>query len=186
MPEEQAATDQTTSAETAKNTGSEAAKKEEPSGTQAGTAEEKLPKTFTQAEVDRLIGRAKKDQKESFEKQIKQAEQSETERLKAEKAELETKLRSRDAEDSILAAATKAGAANPKAVVRLAHSIGIEFDDKGKVSNLKDLIDEAKEIAPEFFPKRPGKADGAEGTANGSASVGQSMNYWIRQAAGRK
>lgn len=183
MPEE-ATAEQTTSDATDKNTGSAAQSKEEPSGTQAGTTESSKEKTFTQADVDRLIGKAKKEQKADFEKKLSQAEQTETERLKAEKAELEIKLRSRDAEDAIATAATKAGAVNAKAVVRLAHAIGLEFDKDGKLANLKDLIVEAKETAPELFPTRTGPANGADGN-NGAASVGQSMNDVIRRMAGR-
>ncbi len=183
MPEETATTEQPTSAETDKNTGSAGAtQQQEPSGTQAGTTEDK-PKTFTQADIDRAAVAARRDEKARLEKQIKQAELSEAEKLKAENAELQTKLRSRDAEDSIVAACGK-DCVNPKAVVRLAHSIGLEFDKDGKLTNLKDLIAEAKDIAPELFPKRPGPANGGDG--NGTSPVGQSMNDVIRQAAGRK
>lgn len=189
MPDE-AAAEQTTSDATAQNTGSAAAEiKQEPSGTtQTGTTEDAKdkPKTFTQADVDRLIARTKKEEKAKLDDQIKKAELTETEQLKTEKAELEQKLRSRDAGDAIEEAARKANSANPKAVVRLAQAIGLEFDKDGKLVNLKDLITEAKEIAPELFPARPGPANGADGNSGKESSVGHSMNDVIRQAAGRK
>jgi hypothetical protein len=186
MPEETAA-EQATSDATVKNTGSASADQQEPSGTQPGTAEAAKSKTsFTpeqQAEIDRVVGKARREEQKKLEKKIQEADLTEAEKLKRENAELQLKIRSRDAEDAIAAGCGK-DCTNPKAAVKLAQAIGLEFDDKGKLVNLKDLIAEVKDIAPELFQKRPGRSDSADGVS--SSPLGQSMNDVIRRAAGRQ
>lgn len=175
-------TGQNTPDEAANNTGSG---DEKPSpGTQTANSEEK-PKTFTQAEVDRIVSRRLKEEKDRQEKDRKQAEMTEAERLKAENAELRRTVQLREAKDEVVAAARKAGMKATASEDRLWRLIKdeVELDEKtGRVTNLRDLIATAKELDDDLFPKRPGSADGGK---NGDSPVGQSMNDMIRRAAGR-
>lgn len=178
MPEE------TTSAGTVKTTAEGNESTATATATQAGKTETaETPKTFTQDDIDRLIGRTKKELKAEYEKQISQAKLSEEERAKAENDTLRKQLRERDAKDAVVTAAQKAGAtANPQAVYRLIKD-DLEFDKDGKVTNLEEALAEAKSIAPELFKAVRGTANGGEGN---EGRAGNSMNSIIRRAAGRE
>jgi hypothetical protein len=142
-----------------------------PSG---GTASE----TFTKDDVDAAVDRALKARDAADKKKEKDAQLSEEERLKQRAESAETALRTREARDVVERAAKDAGAATPAKIYRL-YRDEIEFDDKGKPSNLKDLIATAKREYPEEFGKRSsGSADGGEG--RGGSSTGRSMNDLIR------
>lgn len=175
-------TGQTTPDAAVNNTGS--ANDKPSSGTQTETTEDKS-KTFTQADVDRIVKQRLKDAEKRQEKEREQANLSETERLKNENAELKRQGHLRDAKEDIVAAARKAGMKAAASVDRLWRLIkdDVELDEKGKVTNLKELVAAAKELDEDLFPKRPGTADGPQG--NNGTPVSQSMNDLIRRSAGR-
>jgi uncharacterized coiled-coil DUF342 family protein len=96
---------------------------------------------------------------------LKNGSKSETEKLAAleqERDEISRKLRERDARDTVLDAARKAGASDPTVVYRYLKS-DLDIDDDGEVKNLKTLIDDAKTTAPQLFRAATGKADAAAG-----------------------
>lgn len=110
-------------------------------------------KTYTQAEIDRLLAKQKKD----FEKQQKEAEEraklSEEERLTAEMADLRKQIAVRDARDAVKAEAAKLGVANPDLVYKLVAG-ELEYGDDGKVTNLADVLASAKAEFPDAFAKQ--------------------------------
>lgn len=178
MPEETAQT--TTSDETAQNTGAET---EDTSGTRTGSTEDR---TYTQADLDRLIAKTKREEKTRYERQIATAQLSEVERLKGENQSLKSTLRSREAERAVFDAVRGAGADDPEVVTAwIQAKLDLQYDDDGRITNLKEVISEARSRIPTRFPKRPGSANGGEGKS-GAQSVNQSINDMIRRAAGRE
>jgi len=139
-------------------------------------------KTFTQEELDRLVGKARREAKAQYEKQIGDAKLNEDERAKAHITELESQLRQRDARDAVIEQATKAGTTNASAVWKLIKD-DLEFDANGQIKNLKEALAEAKSVVPQLFPQRPGSANAGDG---GDAKPGATMNDMIRRAAGRQ
>jgi len=150
--------------------------------TQAGNTEATNPK-FSQADLDRLIAKAKKDERTRLERQVQDAQLSETERLKAELEARKAEVRSLKTEGALLNAIKTAGGDDPEVISAWIQSkLTIEFDDEDKISNLKDLLSEARERIPTRFPRRPGSANGGDGKPTG---IGADMNSLIRRAAGR-
>lgn len=136
-------------------------------------------KTFTEEQVNKIVERRLKKERERFERE---KDLTEVEKLKAQNAEMAKRLAERDALDTFEQFFSKKGVKNIKGLYR-ALKDDLEFDDKGKVSNLKDLLDEAKETFPEFFLKADGDADGAKG----KESKGQTKSFSdvIRRGFGR-
>lgn len=118
-------------------------------------------------------------------KKLKDAELSETDRLKkqledydTELNDLRTKDRERRAQDAVVTAA--AGAINPKAIWRMVRA-DISYDTDGKPTNLDDLIAVTRADYPELFRSPNGSADGGAGA--GGTPAGQDINSLIRQMA---
>lgn len=135
---------------------------------------------------------------EADQKKAKDAELSETERLKKQLKEAEDKektwaaeRRERDARDAVIAALTdddpkKPRAKSPNAARAIFKLIkdDLEYDDKGEVLNLSALLSQAKKDYGDLFAgKAAGSADGGAGaqTPNGAGD----MNAQIRRMAGR-
>jgi hypothetical protein len=175
-------TGQTTPDAAVNNTGS--ADDKPSSGTQTETTEDKS-KSFTQADVDRIVKQRLKEAEKRQEKEREQADLTEVERLKTQNAELLRQGHLRDAKEDVVAAALKAGMKATASVERLWRLIkdDVELDEKtGRVTNVREIVAAAKELDEDLFPKRPGGGDGGQG--NGSP-VGTSMNDMIRRSAGR-
>lgn len=183
MPEEQQPNSaQDTSNADGKNAGADAGGSTQ--GSKSQDEDSQAGKTFSQADLDKVVQKIRLEEKRKFEKQLKDAELSEAERTAKRVQELEKEIRLRDAKETVAEAARKAGAVNTGAVYKLVYSM-LEFDDAGKVSNLRDVIDAAKADAPEFFPKRPGSGNGGSGNEGSSGSFSRNMNDLIRRSAGR-
>lgn len=179
MPNESAETP--TSDATDKNTDAEATG-EQPTGetpTEPGDG-----RSYSQADLDRLMAKVRREEKAKLEKQLAQAQLSETEKLRAENEGLKASIRAAAAERQLLDAVTRSGADDPDAVVGwIQAKVSVEYDDDGKISNLRDIIAESKERLPNRFPKRPGSGNGGDG--GHGAHAGLSMNDIIRRAANR-
>ena len=112
--------------------------------------------------------------------------QPSVEELKGRAETAETELRRYRARDQVEAYVSdkrnNVQVRNMRALVRFVEH-DFEYDDEGKVTNLKDLIAQAKADAPELFGVAAGSADGGAGahSQNGDGD----MNARIRQAAGR-
>lgn len=142
-------------------------------------------RTFTQAEVNALISQRLKDEKKRIEKEQRDAQLSETEKLTKRAEEAEAKARAIEAKDAFVGAATEAKARNPAKLFRL-YERELLFGDDGKPANIAGLLSQAKRDFPDEFGAAKGSADGGSGNGNQSAGGGNSdMNRMIRQAAGR-
>jgi hypothetical protein len=180
MPEESA--NQNTPDGAVNNTEAEAAG-EQPTGSETQT-ESGAGRSYSQADLDRVTAKVRREEKAKLEKQIAQATLSETEKLRAENESLKQSIRAQAAERQLVDAITRAGADDPDAVVGwIQAKVSVEYDDDGKIANLRDVIAESKERLPNRFPKRPGSGNGGEG--GHSSHAGISMNDIIRRAANR-
>lgn len=126
--------------------------------------------------VQRRLDRASKKAEDD-------AKLTETQRLEKDRDDAIHKVRVSDARDEfIVASKIDYGKAS-----RLFKTISgdLEFDDKGKVTNLADVIKTVKADWPEFFkPENPGKGDLSEGNGDKGKATGSGMNDLIRR--GRK
>ncbi|HEX8248986.1 MAG TPA: hypothetical protein VF599_12485 [Pyrinomonadaceae bacterium] len=123
------------------------------------------PKTFTQDEVNRMLANERRAAEKKAADAEAKAKLSDDERTKAELAETRAALRERDTRDTVVEAAEKAGVKNPKLFYN-AYKSELETDDKGKITNLKEVLETAKTESPELFAevKKPeGSADAGEG-----------------------
>jgi len=142
------------------------------------TGEPANVKTFTAEQVNKIVEKRLKKERERFEKE---KDLSEVERLKTQNAELAKKLAERDALDEFETFFSKKGVKNIKGLYRALRD-DLEFEN-GKVTNLRDLLDEAKATFPEFFPRADGDADGAKGKQ--SKGETKSFSDVIRRGFGR-
>lgn len=138
-------------------------------GTQDPTPKEgegKSPeKSFTQADIDRAVDRARKDAAKEKDAAEARAKLSEDEKKDAEINDLRTQIRLRDARDEVVAALEKEGAKGTGLMWNAIKS-ELEFDDKsGKVTNLKDLVRDLKADYPDQFgePKPTEGIDAGKG-----------------------
>jgi hypothetical protein len=151
-------------------------------GASGGSAEKKFSQEELDAIVERRLARAKKDADEN-------AKLSKEQLLEKERDEALSKVRMSDARDSWIATAAKDGLEYGQASRLFRYyRDDFEFDDKGKVENLKDVLKEAKSEWPEMFKgkgAKPGGGDLGGGQGGGDKSTGSGMNDMIRRAAGR-
>lgn len=168
-------------------------------GTKSGAATppadkpEAEDKKFTQADVDRIVkDRLQRDVKKELQKELKklsgeQEGQPSVEELKGRAESAETELRRYRARDQVDAYVSdkrnNLTVRNVRALMRLVEH-DFEYDDEGEVTNLKELVAQAKAEAPELFGTAAGSADGGAGAQNGSGAL--DMNSHIRQMAGRQ
>ena len=149
-------------------------------------------KTFTEAEVNAMmtarLAKQEKALKAQFEAESKKAAEraklDETERIQAEKADLEQKLQQLEAEKA--EAVQRASLAGKVSDVDYALFKARQDTDKyvtpdGAI-NVDALLKDHATLAVQPDPK-PGPAPTAGG---GSGAKGADMNSFIRQAAGRK
>lgn len=123
---------------------------------------------------------------------IENSGKSESEKIAARLKELEDAnaakdkaIRERDARDAVRAAARSAGAPADAidAVYRMVKG-DLEYGDDGTVTNLADLLKDAKTIAPQLF--RAASANGGAGNRQKAEGLtgNQRINAGIRQIAG--
>lgn len=113
-------------------------------------------KTFTAAELEKATKRAVQDA-------LKKANLTEDERRKAEVEELKLQVRTRDLRDAVLESAQSANAKNPKAIYKLIKD-DIEFDDKGKATNIAEAMKQVQLDFPEQFETAATAASGGDKT----------------------
>lgn len=132
-------------------------------------ASKKTEKTFTKTELDAASKKAVDDARKKFDEE---KDLSELDRLKKQNEELSASIRMRDAREEVLAALTAAGSNSPAlAFEAIKGSLG--FDDAGKLTNSKDLIEGLKTNYPEQFGT-PKPADGIDAGA-GQAAPGAKL-----------
>jgi hypothetical protein len=130
-------------------------------------------KTFTQDELNSIIQKRLDKAERDWQKKVTDAEAkaklSEDERTKAELADTRAQLAERDLRDTVKEAAEKAGVKNPRLFYN-AYKDDLETDSKGKITNLKDVLEAAKTESPELFGTAPAPPAGSAdaGAGNGS------------------
>jgi predicted RNase H-like nuclease (RuvC/YqgF family) len=143
--------------------------------------------------------RRERDEANTALQKLKDAELSETDRLKKQLQAIEDEKKAwarerqeRDARDTVVAALTddldsnKYRAKNPSSARALFKLIkdDLEYDDKGEILNLSTVLNQAKkEYGDLFAGKAAGSADGGQGSRNGNQAF--DMNSEIRRLAGR-
>lgn len=182
---------------------------QEPQQQQEPEGSQQQERTFTQQEVDRIIGeRVGRERsripggdldaliaKAKAHEEAENAKKPELERLgtqvqqqQAKNAELEKALQSARVENSILAVAKDKKLVDPAAVQALLDASRIEFGDDGKPSNVGDLIDELVKAKPYLAGEAGGEAGGTGGGFDGGARSGgggsPTMSELMRRAAG--
>lgn len=165
-------------------TGAESKKAEDQGNTQNADQKTDKPaeetkkdeKTFTQDDLNRYLAKEKK----TWEKKVADAEAaaklSEEERRNAEIETLKSQIKERDARDAVTAEAVKVGFKNPNAIFKLVSS-DLEYDDKGNISNLSDVLDQAKTDYPELF----GEAKPNDSINAGSGKGGDDETAWTKE-----
>lgn len=150
-------------------------------------------KKFTQADVDRIVKdrltrEVKKELKNELKKLTGEGEGQPTlEDLKTENATLKTqgtekdnelrRYRARDQVDDFVSdKRNQVSVRNMKALIRYVEH-DFEYDDQGKVTNLKDLVTKAKLEVPELFGGSSSSIDAGNGSRQTSA---MDMNAWMR------
>lgn len=159
-----------------KNTDPSPAPQPTPSASQAANTEKE--ETYTKDQMTRIVSQRLKEQKDAYEKQLADANKTELERAQSEANDLRARLAERESKDEVTALLSKNGCTRPEAAYRLIQS-SITRGKDGKIEDVKALLAEAKELAPEFFPdsKKPGSADAG---AKGDGKTGTDMNAWLR------
>lgn len=180
-----------TSDGTGQNTG--AGQQQPGAGTQTSqqpTGEQTKEKTFTQADVDRIVSeRIKKGVKAELKKIIGEGEPAKIEDVQRQLSESQAELRTFRARDEIhdfIADPANKLAVRPenfRAIEKLVLA-DLEFDEAGKPSNLAATVEAVKKLAPALFSNSPGSINAGEG--KGSPVSGFDMNSMIRRAAGRQ
>lgn len=122
-------------------------------------------------------------------KERENADLSEAEKLRKDldeatkrAGELEQQVRAGAVKDAVTSAAADAGATRPHAVWRLVEQGAVQVGEDGKVTGVKDAVDQVKKEFPELFRAPNGTANG--GTSGGGADT-TDMSALIRRSAGR-
>ena len=169
------------------NTDTQAAQSTE--ATTQQSQQQQTEKTFTQAEVDRIVqNRLKSAVKAELKKLTGETEGQQTvEELQRQLNEQTQKVRSFEARQTIhdhLSDGRNKLNIKPENVRGIEELVlmRLEYDDQGKPANLKEAVDAARSIAPSLFANTPQPIDA--GTGRNGAVVGTDMNSFIRRQAG--
>ena len=178
---------QTTSDETVKNTGAEA------SGTGTDTAQKdqaQTEKTFTQADVDRIVQtRLKAAVKAELKKLSSDDDPAKpnVEELTRQLSETKQRAQAIEAREAVRDFISdpvhklNVAASNVVAIVKLV-TPDLEFDDDGKPTNLREAVNAAKLLAPALFANSSASINAGNGR-NGQTPT-RGMDALIRQATG--
>lgn len=152
-------------------------------------------RTFTQADVDRLVAREKKRAAEAERKRLEdeaaKAGQSEVDRLKSDLAERDKAVaaateranrRAISAEAQVQALAAGIRADRVAAAIRLADLSGVECDDDGEpdVETIKASIQAILKDYPEWAASASGGGVGNPANPAGGGNSGQ-KNPWLKE-----
>lgn len=185
-PATPAATPAPTPDEAANNTAAQATPGTD---TQTAQPEAQPEKTFTQADVDRIVQNRLKSAVKAELKKLSGDDEAKPNVDELQRQLSETKSRAQQIEaresvrdylsDPVHKLSVKAE--NVAAIVKLVIP-DLEYDDDGKPANLKDAVNAAKSIAPALFANTPVSINANQGRTN--ATMSGDMNSFIRQAAG--
>jgi hypothetical protein len=172
--------------ESVKNTGANA----EGTDTQAAQkAEAHTEKTFTQADVDRIVANRLKTavkaelKKLTTEDETKDSVEDLTRQLSETKQRAQA-IEAREAVRDFLSDPNhklNVKTTSVAAIVKLV-TPDLEFDDEGKPTNLKDAVNAAKNLAPDLFANSSASINANNGRVNATPTRG--MDALIRSATG--
>jgi hypothetical protein len=162
-------------------------------GTQPAQQPEAQPepaKTFTQADVDRIVqNRLKSAVKAELKKLTSDGEGVTVEELQRQLSDERTRTRAIEAREAVQDYLSdpkhklNVRAENTRAIVKMVMQ-DIEYDDKGQPTNIKDAIESAKSLAPTLFVNSQSNINA--GAGRDAATAPTNMNDFIRQQyAGR-
>jgi hypothetical protein len=175
MPEE---TTQTTTDESANNTGEQMA-----TGTEPAIQATQTEKTFTQAEVEEMFKRRLKSAVKSELKKLTTdpADAPNVEELQRQLKDVSEKARVYETSAAIrdhLTEKEKVKPENFRAIEKLVLA-EIEYDDDGRVTNLKSAVESVKSYAPALFAQA--QAGHINQGTQGKPANPNDMNAFIRQ-----
>lgn len=157
--------------------------------TQVATNTEAQPeKTFTQADVDRIVqNRLKSAVKAELKKLTDDPQQPTPEDYQRQLSDKDAKIRSyesREVVENFLNDGRNKLNVRPENIRGIQALVipTLEYDDQGTVINLKEAIESAKSIAPALFANNQSNINANAG--NQTAPVGTNMNDFIRRSAG--
>ncbi len=162
-----------------KSKGKDAAADDDEDGEDADKSTE-AKKSYTQSELDAIVQR-RLDR--ATKKLTDDAKLTETQRLEKERDDALALVRERDLKDDFVTASGLSDASKAARLFRM-YRDDMDVDDKGKVTNMKDVVKTAKADFPELFKVVNGKAD-AGGDAAGSGGSVSDMNRQLRKMSGR-
>lgn len=161
-------------------------------GTQPAQQPEAQPepaKTFTQADVDRIVqNRLKSAVKAELKKLTQDGEGVTVEDLQRQLSEERTRTRAIEAREAVQDYLSdpkhklNVRAENSRAIVKMVMQ-DIEYDDKGQPTNIKEAIESAKSLAPTLFVNSQSNIN--EGAGRNAHTGPVNMNDFVRQQAGR-
>lgn len=177
----------TTSDATAQNTDTQ-----QTSGADTDTAQQtqaQTEKTFTQADVDRIVANRIKSGVKAELKRLSGDgdDKPNVEELQRQLSETKSRAQQIEARESVRDYLSdpvhklNVKAENVAAIVKLVIP-DLEYDDDGKPANLKEAVNSAKSIAPALFANTPVSINANQGRTN--TALSGNMNDFIRQAAG--
>ena len=158
-----------------------------PTGTQP-QPEAQPEKTFTQADVDRIVqNRLKSAVKAELKKLTDDPQQPTPEDYQRQLSDKDAKIRSyesREVVENFLNDGRNKLNVRPENIRGIQALVipTLEYDDQGSVTNLKEAIESAKSIAPALFANHQSNINANAG--NQTAPVGTNMNDFIRRSAG--
>lgn len=157
------------------------------------------PKTYNQDEINKIIEKRLSRERKAWKKQVEddkvKAQMTTEEKLKAEKAEAETKANEaivkanqRLVKSEILNKAGSLGVIDTDAVYRLLDKDDIDIDDDGNITGVEEAVKALITAKPYLIKKTSSdennkSGDDQQGTNNKKKSV--SLNDLIRKATGR-
>lgn len=186
--------------EGSKNESSEGENNNENNGNENNTNETGSEKTFTQAELDIIVGNRLKKAEQKFQKEHKLAlEREKLNDVEKLKLDLENERKNTDSKIAMansrlikshaISELTKENVIDIDAVYALLNKDNIEIDDNGNITGVENAITLLKKEKPHLFNKenqviRAGDDSNKAGTP---APKGKNfdMNYLLRKATGR-
>jgi hypothetical protein len=168
------------------NTGANAQSGADTDTAQNTQAQQTKEKTFTQADVDRIVQNRLKSAVKAELKKLTGDGDVTVDDLQRQLSEERQKTRGIEARESVRDYLSdpkhklNVNPANVRAIEKLVMP-DVEFDDAGKPTNIKDAIENAKTIAPALFANNQSNINANNG--RGSNAGPTDMNQWVRSLA---
>lgn len=154
----------------------------EGTGSETTATDPKDEPKFTQAQLEVIIAKRLKQERQKSEQKAKEETLPELEKTRLQNERLQEENRQIRAEKDVLAAAINEKANYPDAIFKLIKD-DLTYDEQGKAINIQAVIKATKAQYPALFSKSSPNPGNANAGAQGK-SPGPTMNQIIRSAAG--